>query len=61
MLVADELARRQLDDALAHLVHDLVVVRRHDDGRGEILANVVLSLPLPNMLVYMTGSTLAGM
>src|SRR5689334_24640985 len=31
-LVADEPALLQLDDALAHLVHDVLVVRRHDDG-----------------------------
>src|SRR5690349_15152805 len=31
-LVADEAALLQLDDALAHLVHDVLVVRRHQHG-----------------------------
>src|SRR5688572_8276059 len=31
-LVADETALLQLDDALAHLVHDVLVVRRHHHG-----------------------------
>src|SRR5690349_8978160 len=31
-LVADETPLLQLDDALAHLVHDVLVVRRHHDG-----------------------------
>src|SRR5215208_1189843 len=33
-LVADEAALLQLDDALAHLVHDVLVVRRHHHGRA---------------------------
>src|SRR5882757_2011448 len=33
-LVADETAPLQLDDALAHLVHDVLVVCRHQHGRA---------------------------